>query len=518
MSEKNDQKIQLGRRDFLKASLGLTLGGMLAWPDLAQAENKELSYRVSGWFGNQYDLAHQFRDGYEPSEPTSFEKKEVVVVGAGLSGLIAAYKLRDMDTLVLEYEEQTGGNAKSLLWEGNAFNIGSAYYAEVDGPLGKLLQEIGVKPQQIPEPTDVWKMKNGWVSGPWSEETMGQMPEKLQKSMQSLKKALTEITEGEDGPQIPYHTSSSKSLTLDTISFAEWLKPYMTEEVKAFIDAYCYSAAGAPSDTISAFAGIYQYSEILAPIYSTSAGNSTVAQALTKAIEAAGANRIRTSAYVYRIRQKGDKVVVYYIANGQAHAVEANDVVLAIPYFVAARVIEGLAQEQETLLTYPKYSSYIVANLRFDQVVTFQGYDNWVPCIETFQDFIPVGWPEQKRNLAPNGECQILTCFAPYVNYSLGRQLMLKQPKEMLAECLANQVEQIFPGAKKHLKEVYLTRWGHAMVRNEVNMITRWLPRVQKKIGSIYLAHTDGQTISTVETALPDAIWATEEIRAHKKG
>ena len=41
---------------------------------------------------------------------------DVVVVGAGVAGLTAAYRLKDLDVLVLEKERAAGGKVRRELW------------------------------------------------------------------------------------------------------------------------------------------------------------------------------------------------------------------------------------------------------------------------------------------------------------------------------------------------------------------------------------------------------------------
>jgi protoporphyrinogen oxidase len=50
--------------------------------------------------------------------------KEVVVVGAGIGGLTAAWQLRDLDTLVLEADDRVGGRVKSFV-RGRIFFAGN---------------------------------------------------------------------------------------------------------------------------------------------------------------------------------------------------------------------------------------------------------------------------------------------------------------------------------------------------------------------------------------------------------
>jgi protoporphyrinogen oxidase len=53
------------------------------------------------------------------------ERKKIVILGAGLSGLAAAEKLaKDFDVLVIESEKQTGGLAKTIKFNGHLLDFG----------------------------------------------------------------------------------------------------------------------------------------------------------------------------------------------------------------------------------------------------------------------------------------------------------------------------------------------------------------------------------------------------------
>ena len=509
------------RRNFLKIGFSLMASGLMGsckeieenspviWP---QEENKVLSYKVNGWFGNSYETAHKFRDGFTPPEPAADEKKEVVIVGAGLAGLTAAHKLREMDIMVMEYENEAGGNARSLNWNGNYFNIGSAYFCDLSEDYGAFYNEIGIKPVAVPFPGEAWKFNNKFIYDPF--ENIKDFSQKIKNKITCLKQAMEEVYNGSYFPETPYEYTSETSLELDKITFAEWLKPYMSEEIKPFIDSYCYSAMGAPSDTVSAYGGLNFYaSELMGDSYSSSEGNSQITRALVMGIEKAGKDRIRTSSYVYRIKQKGnDKVSVYYFHNGLARAVEAKKVIVCTPYFITSRLIDGLSEGQKEALSSAKYGSYITANLRFNKIISFKAYDTCAPDAGAFTDFISTGWLEKKSNLAKKGECQIITCFAPYEKPVMGRCHMMMETKEQVAQRIVNAFEKLIPGSVKYLEEVYLTRWGHAIIINQPYMFTKWLPAIEKKIGSIYLAHSDGQGLPSVESALCEAFRAVKEI------
>src|SRR5579863_4268239 len=72
-------------------------------------------------------VCHQVRDGKHFSIPKPSAEYDVVIVGAGPSGLMAAYRLRDTNFLLIEKERWLGGDALSERWESQWYATGSAY-------------------------------------------------------------------------------------------------------------------------------------------------------------------------------------------------------------------------------------------------------------------------------------------------------------------------------------------------------------------------------------------------------
>jgi hypothetical protein len=337
----------------------------------------------------------------------------------------------------------------------------------------------------------------------------------VQKAMLAMRKAMRELEKGPDFPQNPYNLSTPRALALDKMSFHEWLKPYAQPDLYAFVDAYCYSALGASAKTVSAYGAL----NFMGDIFGFPEGNYHVIKKMAETFERAGQNRIRKGCTVFRIVPEGDGARVCYLQNGEARAISAKKVVLATPYFVASRLIEGLSAGQRYALNLGTYAAYYVLNLLFDRVVSFASFDSWVPTAHVFDDFIAHTWTDKARHaqLQAANAGQVITIFAPCKRPVLGRySMMTKKPAEV-AKPILEAFFKVQPEARAHLQHVHVSRWGHAIIINRPGMVTRWLPKLQKQVGPIYLASADGQGLPAMETSTVEAMDAAKKILASWK-
>ena len=165
------------RRDFLNG-VSIAVGASLAlgtpWlkafgiPDSPFAPEKDPGYYppaktgMRGSYDGSFEVAHDLRDGKEwPDAADDHESYDLIVVGAGISGLAAAYYFRKYagakaKILILDNHDDFGGHAKrNEFRSGNRLLLGYGGTQSIEAPANyskvarELLQEIGIDVQRF---------------------------------------------------------------------------------------------------------------------------------------------------------------------------------------------------------------------------------------------------------------------------------------------------------------------------------------------------------------------------------
>ncbi|WP_284762387.1 NAD(P)/FAD-dependent oxidoreductase [Arthrobacter sp. efr-133-R2A-63] len=154
--------------------------------------------------------------------------RDVVIVGAGPSGLTAARELKKagLSVAVLEARDRVGGRTWTDTIDGAMLEIGGQWVSPDQTALMGLLDELGLKMysryrdgESVYLSPDGTRTRYTGTSFPVSETTAAEMEK------------LTAILDGlaaEIGPEEPW--AHPKARELDTISFHHWLRQNSTDE------------------------------------------------------------------------------------------------------------------------------------------------------------------------------------------------------------------------------------------------------------------------------------------------
>jgi len=144
--------VSANRRDFIKFVVaGAVTAGCPVDISLLQAQNND-GHRDAILNSEENKICHEVRDGKVFSRPPASAKHDVVIVGGGVSGLTAAYRLQHRNALLLEKEPHWGGNAYVMEYDGSVYATGSAFL-EAKSEAFQFAKEIGLDPLRGPSGT-----------------------------------------------------------------------------------------------------------------------------------------------------------------------------------------------------------------------------------------------------------------------------------------------------------------------------------------------------------------------------
>ena len=299
--------------------------------------------------------------------------KDVVVVGGGLAGLAAGWRLRHWDTVLLESGSRVGGRIRSERRGRFWLNWGGHVFAGPGSATDALLSEAGVTAAQVPGSLAGVAM-NGklLIKGPVQAYPF-RIPMSL-SSRAALLKAGVKVSAqvlryarivrrrpGEDPAvrqQRIYDFENGRS-------FQDFVGDLPEDAGALFFPTVTRSAAD-PHE-IAAGAGIGYFSLVWNIGQGLNRNIVGGPSTLTQGIATALGDRVQLDAEVTEIVHKQNSVVVRYRQNGMDNEVEGRCVVLATPATVSHRVAVDLPQDIRDALGKVVYGPYVSAAFLTDE-------------------------------------------------------------------------------------------------------------------------------------------------------
>jgi len=517
----DDARVVITRRHFIKtviAGTAVGLGGCPVVPKGADAGTIDALARDAGampaapmftktFAGENFDRCHMVRDGLAiPTAPTVTEEVEVVIVGGGPSGLFAAHRMRDRDVLLLEKEQETGGNCRLDEWNGIKMSTGGAFYTESEHSLIELLNEIGAKGTRVDGPDSL--VINGQPTRDFFRDGANQLPF-AQKVRDDFKRSRDDLLK-------LYKTK--KDTELDAVSFAKLLEPYSVE-VKQFWDSFGQSNWGGTTENTSGYVGAEAYTWAGGaedPRFTFPGGLSGAALKLAEVVRAKLGDRLRTGCPVFKIdveqsaTSKGKRAtaVVHYFdeQSGAPKSVRAKAVVLAAPKYFAKHLVRAhlaslpgpASTARIAELNAIRYLPFVIFNVCMNSVGPEPAYDNFF--IDTpFTDFVPADWIVHAGK-GPKERKTALTVYHPLPEGARAT-LLVDELIANYADGVVTHLERHIPGTREKIAEIRAFRRGHAMYISTPGRIGV-SDRVSEPAAPIFFANTDCGLFSTFYDAV----------------
>jgi protoporphyrinogen/coproporphyrinogen III oxidase len=391
---------------------------------------------------------------------------DVVIVGAGIAGLTAAWRLRYDDIVLLEAHDRVGGRIRSerrgphwLNWGGHVYDGGTASATQ------RLLRDTGFESLPVPGNLAGLSMNGKLLLGGRVETFPFRIPMSWRDRACLIRAGarvrlavaryarLSKRRPGEDEAirqQRVYEFMNDRS-------FADFIGQ-LPEDAEALFKP-TVTRSSAEMHQISAGAGVGYFNLVwnigAGLSHSIVGGPSTLTEGIAEGL----GDRVQLGAQVEEVIQKKDSVLVRYRQHGAEREVRARCVVLATPASVSHRVAVDLDADIREALSRIEYGPFVSAAFLTNET----GRQPW-------DDTYAVATPQRSFNVVLNmsnnvhgyaSERQPGSSFMAFSPAGLARQL-LEQDDDTILETYLEDLDAVLPGTASHVVEAEVARWHEA--------------------------------------------------------
>ena len=504
------------RRHFLGSAAAALLAG-------CQPPPPALEFAFAGI---DLERGHALRDllaqGPLPA-PTLVRRAQVIIAGGGVAGLAAARSLRLAgvhDFALLELEDTPGGNSRAGAVNGVACPLG-AHYLPVPGDhapeVQDLLEELGLRQRvagrwQYDErhlchsPQERLYFEREWQEGLLPVQGVGEATlEQYRRFSQAVGAAsrAARFTMPQFAALDAKTGLAPAHQALDAMTFEAWLQQQGLDDahLRWYLDYCCRDDYGAGMARVSAWAGLHYFAsrhgfhapgEAVAEdregVLTWPEGNGWLTQQLATPLKAQG--QLQTGTSVLRIAEtrRGVEVDAFNHHSGNVERWQAPRCVVALPVFVAARVVQNppafLAQAAQRL----QWAPWAVTNIHLnaplaDRPGAAPAWDNVI-----YGDSNPGGLgyvDASHQKLDPRPGPTVLTYYQALGDVADARQQLATQGAEHWGRAALAALAGPHPDVLQRATRVQVTRYGHAM--------SIPVPGVQTFLSQIGLQGTPGK-------------------------
>lgn len=396
-----------------------------------------------------------------PQAP-AVERFEVVVVGGGIAGLTAAWRLRHRRVLLLEADDRVGGRMRSEPHGDYWLNYGAHLLPAPGSLVDSLVTELGLS--SVP----VWGSMMGLAVNS-TKLTSGRVdtyPLRLPVPLRDraafarqgvrVRRAVqryARVTRPRDG-ESPEDVRRRVLAYLDDRTFADLLGPMPASVAEIFSCAA--HRATAELDELSAGCGIGLFALVWGGKGSLIARNLLGGTGrLPERLGDGLGDRVLTGAAVAAIAPAGDELVVSYDHAGATSAVRARHVVVAAPAPIAATLVSDVTPEASAALAQMRYGPFLSVAVATDETRPMP----WDPVYamatpgQPFDMF--TNQAHALRSTSPRRPGGSLMLFAG------GRRAgeLSERPDDEIVARFVDGLDRLYPGAATVVAEARVHRW-----------------------------------------------------------
>lgn len=535
------------RRSFLKFAAA---GGAAAVIPSCWKSTPSKSFDIPGEFiGAGFKAGHLLRqpDFTSRIPGKSEEEIDVVIVGGGISGLCAAWKLQKSGVKsfsVLELEPWLGGTSASGKANGTEFPW-AAHYLNIPPPeadcLNEVLEDLGVIrgydesgfPKIPAEYLLKWPKERLFWKGQWREwDPYWEAPEWEREVLMKFEDEMLRwsLFKGQDGRRafalpVMYSSRDPRVLQLDQISFKEYIrsKGWNSPRLDWELNYACRDDYGGTIETVSAWAGIHYHAcrnydprlhkEYPSHTMTWPAGNGFLVQKLAEGIS----SQKRTGCLVITIENIKEHIDVgYYDLNKESyHRLRARAVIFAAKQHTAPFVIRGLPVDRKKAFSEITFTPWLTAAIHVSRLPTDvfhpPAWDNMLYHGDALGYIVA---DHQIRDQRETDAPSVLVYYLPFFEkVNDARRQLLEQDHKHWVNVIMDDLTQADGELGSLVQRIDIYRWGHAMIRPDPGIL--WGPNSdlrRRPFGRAFFASCDATGLPLFEEACFNGIRAAEEV------
>jgi monoamine oxidase len=537
------------RREFIASCAALGLAACSREP----AEKPLPPGELGGSHAQRGHLLRQEQRTTPFSGPSEIRKTGVLIIGGGIAGLSAGWKLARAgfdDFMIAELEDRVGGNSRYGENEVSRYPLG-AHYLPLPGPSARATREMladfgilegdpyALRPRYDERYLCATPQERLWQRGQWHD---GLLPPALLDATERacLARFQQHILawrawrdrNGHPAFAIPmaYSSQDPALLALDRITLASWLKSEGLDcpALRWYLDYACRDDFGIGIEQVSAWAGLHYF--VCRDGEAENAESDTVLTApegngwLVQRLEERLAPRLLCQAVATAIRpptgpRQPIQVDVWLAAGQRSLRIEAEQLIWAGPLFVLAHLWPSAPAAVHDAARQFTYAPWLVANLTLSELPHTRAGSPlaWDNVLHGARGLGYVVATHQRLRVHPGPT--VITWYRPldHLPPPAARAALLNTSHAQWSREILGELSQPHPELRDITRRIDLFRHGHAMVQPRPGLL--WDARSPRRalaagLGRehprIHLAHADLSGMSLFEEAQYRGIHAAE--------
>jgi phytoene dehydrogenase-like protein len=443
-----------------------------------------------GWVGASHTRGHRLRDRLDVAfDGAARERVGVVIVGGGIAGLACARELARLgidDLLLLELEDEAGGNSRAHMIDGTRCPFG-AHYLPLPGSqaheVRTLLFELGLLQQRggrmVPDerhlchsPQERLFFEGAWHDGLLppaapASRTVAQY-RAFARRVAQVSRALAFALPAQRAAWSAGHDA------LDAQTFGHWLGREGLDDphLRWYLDYACRDDYGAGLDTVSAWAGLHYFASRHGfqapgddgaerePLFTWPEGNAWLVQRLAAPL----GERIRTGHTVLHVdvQRGGVRVDALIERTQQPVRFDARAVVFATPLVLARRLLSAVPDALARASERCRYAPWLVAHVQLAAPL-LERASGAPPSWDNLRYGSPsLGYVSaQHQSLRADQRATVLSAYWALPEGE--RATLLRDDWRAWAQRVIDDLAVAHPDLPHTVRRVDLVRLGHAM-------------------------------------------------------